>query len=125
MPDHEVVLGGTPHSELGISRAELLTSCAHPSRNRALLMTTYAAGLRVSETVSLKVTDIDSNRMTIRVEQAKGVKDSYPVLSVSLLEELRSYWKLYKPPTWLFHSTHDPNLPVGYLPSGLHSSTMR
>ena len=99
MPDHEVVHGGTSHSELGISRAELLTSCVHPSRNRVLLMTTYAAGLRVSETVSLKVSDIDSNRMTIRFEQAKGAKDRYSILSVSLPEELPSYWRLCKPPT--------------------------
>ena len=55
-----------------LSREEIerLFSCAHPSRNRVLLMTTYAAGLLVSETVNLRVSDIDSNRMTIRVEQA-------------------------------------------------------
>lgn len=94
-----------------LSREEIerLFACAHPQRNRFLLMTTYAAGLRVSETVSLKVTDIDSNRMTIRVEQAKGAKDRYSILSPSLLDELRSYWKLYKPPTWLFPASRDPN----------------
>ena len=94
-----------------LSREEIerLFSCAHPSRNRVLLMTTYAAGLRVSETVNLKVSDIDSNRMTIRVEQAKGAKDRYSILSVSLLEELRSYWKLYKPPLWLFPAKRDLN----------------
>jgi site-specific recombinase XerD len=94
-----------------LSRQELdrLFACAHPPRNRVLLMTTYAAGLRVSEVVNLKPSDIDSNRMMIRVEQAKGAKDRYTILSARLLEELRLYWKLYKPPTWLFPSSRDPN----------------
>jgi site-specific recombinase XerD len=94
-----------------LSREELyrLFACAHPPRNRVLLMTTYAAGLRVSEVVNLKPSDIDSKRMMIRVEQAKGAKDRYTILSTSLLEELRLYWKLYKPPTWLFPSSRDPN----------------
>jgi site-specific recombinase XerD len=72
-------------------------------------MTTYGAGLRVSEVVNLKPSDIDSSRMMIRVEQAKGAKDRYTILSPRLLEELRLYWKLYKPRTWLFPSRRDPN----------------
>ena len=94
-----------------LSRQELerLFACAYPPRNRILLMTTYAAGLRVSEVVNLKPKDIQSNRMMIRVEQAKGSKDRYTILSARLLEELRLYWKLYKPRTWLFPASRDPN----------------
>jgi integrase/recombinase XerD len=94
-----------------LSRQELerLFACARPPRNRALLMTTYAAGLRVSEITSLKVSDIDSKRMMIRVEQGKGAKDRYTILSPRLLEELRAYWKLCQPHTWLFPAARDSN----------------
>ncbi len=71
-------------------------------KHRALLMTTYSAGLRVSEVARLKVTDIDSQRMTIRVEQGKGAKDRYTLLSKRLLLELRRYWVAYRPKSWLF-----------------------
>jgi integrase/recombinase XerD len=92
-----------------LSRQELdrLFACARPLRNRTLLMTTYAAGLRVSEVTSLRVSDIDSKRMMIRVEQGKGAKDRYTILSPRLLEELRAYWKLHQPHTWLFPATRD------------------
>jgi site-specific recombinase XerD len=71
-------------------------------RHRALLMTAYAAGLRVSELVHLRVCDIDSDRMTIRVEQGKGAQDRYTLLSPRLLEELRCYWALERPQPFLF-----------------------
>jgi site-specific recombinase XerD len=71
-------------------------------KHRVLLMTTYAGGLRVSEVVRLQVTDIDSQRMMIRVARGKGDKDRYTVLSPRLLAELRAYWKADRPPTWLF-----------------------
>jgi site-specific recombinase XerD len=72
---------------------------------RAALMTCYGAGLRVSEAVSLKVTDIDSKRMLLRVEQGKGHKDRYTLLSPRLLEVLRIYWRAVRPPgEWLFPS---------------------
>jgi integrase/recombinase XerD len=92
-----------------LSRQELdhLFACASPPKSRLLLMTTYSAGLRVSEVVHLKVSDIDSQRMMIRIEQAKGNKDRYSILSVGLLQQLRLYWKLYRPPCWLFPS-QDP-----------------
>jgi integrase/recombinase XerD len=79
-----------------LSRQEIerLFACAGGTRNRVLLMTTYAAGLRVSEVVNLKPADIDSHRLMIRVEQAKGAKDRYSILSPRLLAELRSYWQL-------------------------------
>jgi integrase/recombinase XerD len=71
-------------------------------KHRALLMTIYSAGLRLSEVVHLKVSDIDSQRMTIRVQQGKGQKDRYTLLSQRLLEVLREYWKEYRPVGWLF-----------------------
>ena len=71
-------------------------------KQRALLMTTYAAGLRASEVTHLKVTNIDSQRMCIRVEQGKGMKDRYLPLSPRLLAQLRDYWRRYRPPVWLF-----------------------
>src|SRR5713101_7478937 len=71
-------------------------------KHRAILMTTYGAGLRLNEVCHLKLTDIDSARMTIRVEQGKGAKDRYTLLSPRLLAELRGYWKAYRPARWLF-----------------------
>lgn len=71
-------------------------------KDRAVLMTAYSAGLRLSELVHLKVTDINSDRMTIRVEQGKGGKDRYTILSMRLLQELRDYWREYRPKRWLF-----------------------
>ncbi len=87
-----------------LSRQEIarLMQAVDNRKHRALLMTTYAAGLRVSEVVKLKVSHIDSERMAIRVEQGKGRKDRYTLLSQRLLEELRGYWRLYRPPYWLF-----------------------
>ena len=73
-------------------------------KHRTLLMTIYAAGLRVGEAVRLKVTDIDSDRMTLRVVQGKGRKDRYTTLSPRLLKELRDYWKRCRPSIWLFPS---------------------
>lgn len=71
-------------------------------KHRAVLMTTYGAGLRLNEVCHLKLTDIDSARMTIRVEQGKGAKDRYTLLSPRLLSELRRYWIAYRPKEWLF-----------------------
>lgn len=73
-------------------------------KHRMILMTTYSAGLRVSEVVSLKVDSINGKRMMIRIDQGKGKKDRDVPLSPRLLEELRSYWKKYHPQTWLFPS---------------------
>lgn len=71
-------------------------------KHRMVLMSCYSAGLRISEAVHLKVTDIDSQRMQIRVEQGKGKKDRYTLLAATMLEQLRAYWKLYRPQEWLF-----------------------
>ncbi|MEO7653081.1 MAG: site-specific integrase [Bryobacteraceae bacterium] len=72
------------------------------TKHRAILTACHAAGLRVSEAVHLKATDIDSQRMVIRVEQGKGRKDRYVMLSPNLLELLRSYWRTERPKEWLF-----------------------
>lgn len=80
-------------------------------KHRALLKTTYAAGLRVSETTRLRIGDIDSERMTIRIEQGKRMKDRYALLSERLLEVLREYWLAYRPQIWLFPG-QDGNAPI-------------
>jgi site-specific recombinase XerD len=71
-------------------------------KRRAILMTAYAAGLRISEVVALRVDDIDSQRMVLRVRQAKGRRDRYVMLSPRLLALLREYWKAARPTEWLF-----------------------
>jgi integrase/recombinase XerD len=87
-----------------LSRDEIrrLFAAAGRLKSRAILMTLYAGGLRVSEVVGLKVGDIDSQRMAIRVRQGKGRKDHYVMLSLTLLATLRDYWKAYRPADWLF-----------------------
>ncbi len=71
-------------------------------KQKAMLMVTYSAGLRARETSRLRITDIDSKRMLIRVDQGKGNKDRYTLLSQVALETLRDYWKEYRPKVWLF-----------------------
>jgi integrase len=79
---------------------------------KAALSIAYGAGLRVSEVVSLKVTDIDSERMLIRVEQGKGRKDRNAMLSLVLLELLREWWKICRSRGWLFPGGRDPVKPM-------------
>jgi site-specific recombinase XerD len=87
-----------------LSREEVLQFLASvPSlKHRTLLTACYAAGLRISEAVSLKPTAIDSQRMVIRVELGKGQKDRYIMLSPKLLDILRHWWRVAKPQVWLF-----------------------
>jgi integrase/recombinase XerD len=80
-------------------------------KHRAILMTAYAAGLRVSEATQLQVSDIDSQRMVIRVRQGKGRKDRYVMLSPRLLEFLRAYWKSVRPQGILFPGA-TPDRPI-------------
>lgn len=89
-----------------LSREEVtrLFAATPNPRARILLMTTYAAGLRVSEVCALQLADIESapDRMCLKVRQGKGSKDRYTMLSPQLLHTLRDYWQLYRPHSWLF-----------------------
>jgi site-specific recombinase XerD len=88
---------------LSMNEVERMFQTKMNPKHRTLLMTTYAAGLRVSEVTRLRVQDIESQRMMIRVEQGKGKKDRYTVLSPRLLEELRHYYMSFRPQEWLFY----------------------
>ena len=71
-------------------------------KHKAIVMLTYSSGLRLSEVVNLRIKDIDSNRMQVFVQQSKGRKDRYTLLSKKILPILRQYFKEYKPKEWLF-----------------------
>ena len=86
---------------------------------RAALTTAYAAGLRVSEVIGLRLADIDSDRMMIRIEHGKGGKERYVMLSEQLLRILRTYWRLARPSHWLFPG-RDPSRPIE--PTVLHAA---
>jgi len=86
---------------------------------RVALTTAYAAGLRVAEVAALKVRDIDSGRMVLRIARGKGAKERYGVLSVPLLGILRSYWRLMRPPLYLFPG-RTPDKPIE--PTVLHAA---
>jgi site-specific recombinase XerD len=86
--------------------------CVASPKHRAVLTTCYAAGLRISEAVRLRPRDVDSHRMVIRIEQGKGQRDRYVMLSPKLLEVLRDWWRLNRPCTWLFPG-RSPAHPIG------------
>jgi site-specific recombinase XerD len=87
---------------LSRSEVERLLAAVDNRKHRVMLMTVYAAGLRVAEVVQLRVEDIHSERMLIHVRHGKGDKDRYTLLSQRLLSELREYWKVQRPKPWLF-----------------------
>jgi site-specific recombinase XerD len=87
---------------LSAAELEALFAATADQQHRALLMTTYAGGFRVSEVVHLRPTDIDSQRMMIRIVRGKRARDRYTLLAPRLLQELRAYWRAYRPRTWLF-----------------------
>lgn len=76
--------------------------CVPGLKHRTILTACYAAGLRISEALHLRPTDIDSRRMVVRVDQGKGQKDRYVMLSPKLLELLRTWWRVERPTPWLF-----------------------
>jgi len=86
-----------------------LLDAAPSLKYRAALSVAYGAGLRASEVVSLKIADIDSARMVIRVEQGKGRRDRYAMLSDLLLDVLRAWWKEARPQGWLFPGQNPVN----------------
>jgi site-specific recombinase XerD len=90
-----------------------LLEAARPGRERMLLQTAYACGLRLMEVLTLQVADIDSARMLVHVRQGKGNKDRLVPLSLKLLTELRDYWRLFRPKLWLFSNKgQKPVLPA-------------
>lgn len=93
-----------------------IINAANNLKHRLMLMATYSAGLRASEVIALKAEHIDSQRMLIKVENAKGKKDRYTTLSVKLLKELRYYYKTCRPKTYLFPSgyKHKGAKPLSY-----------
>jgi integrase/recombinase XerD len=76
---------------------------------KAALSAAYGAGLRVSEVVALKISDIDSKRMLLKIEQGKGRKDRFAMLSPQLLELLRDWWRIARPRVWLFPGQNPVN----------------
>lgn len=86
---------------------------------RTALTTAYAAGLRAAEATRVKVSDIESDRMMLRIEQGKGAKDRYVMLSQQLLAVLRCYWRLARPAYWLFPG-RDDSRPID--PQVLHAA---
>ena len=94
---------------LSIEEIKRLFAVTTNLKHRVLLKTAYSAGLRVSELISLRLEHIESDpsRMLIRIEQGKGKKDRYTLLSKDLLVELRQYWRKYRPSQWLFPGKKD------------------
>lgn len=87
---------------LTVEEVSLILSKVKDRRHRMILRTIYGAGLRLTEALELKVSDIDSKERRIRVGSGKGKKERYAMLSESLLLELREYWKTYRSKEWLF-----------------------
>ncbi|SMO66019.1 tyrosine-type recombinase/integrase [Solitalea koreensis] len=83
-------------------------------KHKAMIMLTYSAGLRISELIALRIIDIDSERKQIRIEQSKGKKDRYTLLSEKMLNVLRAYYLEYKPAHWLFEGFSESNQPKPY-----------
>lgn len=87
---------------LSVEEVELILKHCKNLKHKCILMTLYSGGLRRSELINLKITDIDSKRMLIRITQSKGNKDRHTLLSEKLLKLFRDYYKFYKPAFWLF-----------------------
>lgn len=95
-----------------LSRSEVdsIISATSNLKHKAILMTTYSAGLRVSEAVRLKISDVDSKNMQLHIHSGKGDKDRYAILSHQNLLLLRDYFKVYRPTDWLFSSGANPSM---------------
>ena len=93
---------------LSVEEVRRLLNAVSNFKHRALLMVAYSAGLRVAEVVSLKLHHIESDpsRMMIRIENGKGQKDRYTILSPKVLKVLKEYWKEYRPKEWLFFGSN-------------------
>jgi integrase/recombinase XerD len=93
---------------LAPTEVQQLLACARPLQQQMVLTTLYAAGLRLQEGLQLRVTDIDSARMLLRVAHGKGARERLVPLSPRLLTELRAYWRTCQPQDWLFPSSQAP-----------------
>lgn len=91
---------------LSLEEVQKAFSAIRNLKHRTILMTIYSGGLRIGEALRLKVGDVDSQRMMIRVRQGKGHKDRYTLLGEKTLNMLRIYWEVYRPREWLFPSTN-------------------
>ena len=87
---------------LTVEEVELILKHCENLKHKCILMTLYSGGLRRSELINLKITDIDSQRMLIRITNSKGNKDRNTLLSEKLLKLLRDYYRYHKPKIWLF-----------------------
>lgn len=90
----------------------IIQQCAD-LRIKTMIILTYACGLRLSELTQIKVQNIDGHRKTILIEYGKGGKPRYVVVPESALQQLRVYWRVYHPTTWLFYSLRDFSTPIG------------
>jgi integrase/recombinase XerD len=100
-----------------IDDIKFLISCAKDLRDQTILLTLFATGMRSSELTQIKITDIDSKRMFIHVQQGKGQKDRLVPLSKGLLMALRQYYRVYRPGEWLFpNDTKTGPMPVNRIP---------
>jgi len=111
---------------LSMEEVRTVLSAVTNLKHKTILTVIYSGGLRISEAVRLKVTDIDSERMTIRVRQGKGKKDRYTLLAKGTLELLRIYWKQHHPKDWLFPG-EDVSVPlsVSTVQKALRDTVMR
>jgi site-specific recombinase XerD len=115
--DDGVVCAKTPRKlpvVLGLDEVAQFFAAIKNLKHRAILMTAYAAGLRLSEVVALRVEDIDSRRMVLRVRQGKGRKDREVMLSPRLLTVLRRYWQVVRPPGDYLFPGRDPDRPISH-----------
>ena len=110
---------------LDLSEVEALFAVTENIKHKAILMIIYSSGLRISEAANLKITDIDSKRMMVRVQQGKGSKDRYTILSKTALEQLRQYWRQYRPKEWLFEGSNDTHLSLTSIWQIFHDAKKR
>jgi len=111
---------------LDMSEVEALFTVTENIKHKAILMITYSSGLRISEASRLKITDIDSKRMMVRVEQGKRSTDRYTILSQTALECLRQYWREHRPKQWLFEGTkEDTHITVSSITQVFHKAKKR
>lgn len=96
-----------------LSREEVqrLLAIRQNRKHHVMLLTAYATGVRLNELLHLRVSDVDSGRMVVRVEQGKGARDRYTILSPRLLAALREYYREQRPQTWLFPSSEGDHPP--------------